>query len=67
MWLRYVENLIGEEEVVHIYEPKGGKSLNDDEVKRSEKDLRNCQVGSEELSSFQVANEKRSLVDLKEF
>jgi hypothetical protein len=52
-WLRYVESLRGEEEVVHICEPEAGKSLSDDEEKRSEKDLRNCQVGSEELSSCQ--------------
>jgi hypothetical protein len=67
MWLRYVENLRGEEEVVHIYVPEHGKTLSDDEGKRSENDLRNFQVGSEELSSCQVGNEKRSLVDLKYF
>jgi hypothetical protein len=55
MWLRYVEILRGEEEMVHICEPEAGKSLSDDEQKRSEKGLRNCQVRSEELSGFQRA------------
>jgi hypothetical protein len=47
-WMRYVESLRDEEEVVHIYEPEAGKSLSDDEEKRSEKGLRSYQVGSEE-------------------
>jgi hypothetical protein len=66
MWLRYVESLRGEEEMVHICEPETGKSLSDDEEKRSEKGLRNCQVSSEELSGFLEGNEKRSMVDLKD-
>jgi hypothetical protein len=56
MWLRYVESLRGEEEMVHICEPETGKSLSDDEQKRSEKGLRNCQVSSEELSGCLVGN-----------
>jgi hypothetical protein len=64
MWLRYVESLRGEEEVVHICEPEAGKSLSDGEEKRSEKGLRNCQVGSEEISDCQVGNEMGSLEDL---
>jgi hypothetical protein len=62
--LRHVESLRSEEEVVHICEPEAGRNLSDDEEKRSLDDLRNCQVGSEELSSFQVGNEMGSLEDL---
>jgi hypothetical protein len=51
IWLRYVESLRGEEEMVHIYELETGRHLSDDEEKRSKKDLRNCQVSNEELSS----------------
>jgi len=40
-WLRYVEILKGEEEVVHICELETGKILKDDEEKRLEKGLRN--------------------------
>jgi len=50
VWLRYVESLRGEEEMVHIYELEARKSLNDDKEKRSSKDLINCHVGSEEIS-----------------
>jgi hypothetical protein len=63
-WLRHVESLRSEEEVVHICEPEAGKSLSDGEEERSSRDLRNCQVGGEELSSFQVGNEMGSLEDL---
>jgi hypothetical protein len=38
VWLKYVESLRGEEEMVHICEPETGKSLSDGEEKRSEKD-----------------------------
>jgi hypothetical protein len=64
MWLRYVKSLRGEEEMVHICEPEAGRNLSDDEEKRSEKGLRNCQVSSEESSDFQVGNEMGSLEDL---
>jgi hypothetical protein len=64
VWLRYVETLRGEEEMVHICEPETGKSLNDDEKKRSEKGLINCQVSIEELSGFLEGNEMRSLDDI---
>jgi hypothetical protein len=66
MWLRYVESLRDIEEVVHICEPEAGRNLSDDEGKRSLDDLRNCQVGSEGLSIFQVGNEERSVVDPKD-
>jgi hypothetical protein len=57
VWLRYVENLRDTKEMVHICELEAGKSLSDDEDKRSDKGLRNCQVGSKESSYFQVGNE----------
>jgi hypothetical protein len=47
--------------MVHICEPEVGKSLSDDEEKRSDKGLRKCQVGSKESSYFQVGNEMGSL------
>jgi hypothetical protein len=62
--MRYVESLRDEEEVVHICEPEAGRSLSDDEEKRSEKGLRNFQVSSEESSDCQVGNEMGSLEDL---
>jgi hypothetical protein len=41
-WLREVENLSDiEEKVIHICEPKIGRNLNDDEKKRSVRDLIN--------------------------
>jgi hypothetical protein len=52
-WLRYVEDLRVEEEVVHVCEPEAGRNLSDDEEKRSLEDLRDCQAGSEEFSIFQ--------------
>ena len=42
MWLRYVESLRGEEEMVHIHESETGRHLSDDEEKRSKKGLKNC-------------------------
>jgi hypothetical protein len=39
VWLRYVESLRGEEEMVHIYEPEARKSLSDNEEKRSSRYL----------------------------
>ena len=65
--MRHVESLISEEEVVHISEPEAGKSLNDGEEERSSRDLRNCLMGGEELSSCQVGNEMGSLEDLIDF
>jgi hypothetical protein len=59
-WLRYVEDLRVEEEVVHVCEPEAGRNLSDDEEKRSLEDLKDCQVSSEEFSIFQVGNKKRS-------
>jgi hypothetical protein len=64
VWLRYVESLKGEEDMVHICEPETGKSLSDDEEKRSSRDLINYQVSSEESSDCQVGNEMGSLEDL---
>jgi hypothetical protein len=66
-WLRYVESLKSEEEVVHICEPEAGRNLSDDQEKRSLDDLRDCQVGSEESLYFQVGNEMGSLEDLIDF
>jgi hypothetical protein len=62
--MRYVEGFRDIEEVVHICEPEARRNLSDDEEKRSLDDLRNCQVGSEELPIFQVGNDMRSLEDL---
>jgi hypothetical protein len=50
--------------MVHICEPEVGRNLGDDEEKGSWKDLRNCQVSSEESSYCQVGNEMGSLDDL---
>jgi hypothetical protein len=50
VWLRYVEILMDIEEMVHIFDLEDGKSLSDDEEKRSNKGLRNCQVGNKESS-----------------
>jgi hypothetical protein len=52
--------------VVHICEPETGKSLSDDEDKRSMDDLKDFQEGRSGLSSCQVGNGKRSMVDLKD-
>jgi hypothetical protein len=38
---------------------KTGRNLSDEEEKRSDEDLVNCQVGINGLSSFQVGNGKR--------
>jgi hypothetical protein len=52
-WLRHAEVLNElEEEVVHVCEPEAGRNLSDVEEERSLEDLRDCQVSSEELSSF---------------
>jgi hypothetical protein len=67
VWLWYVESLRGEEDMVHIYEPETGKSLSDDEERRSEKGLKKFQVSSEEISGCLDDNEMRSLEDLKDF
>jgi hypothetical protein len=66
VWLKYVESIIGEHEMVHICEPETRKSLSDGEEKRSEKGLRNCPVSSEGLSGCLEGNENRSMVDLKD-
>jgi hypothetical protein len=45
-WLRHAENLSDtEEELIHICEPETGRNLSDEEEKRSDEDLINCQVG----------------------
>jgi hypothetical protein len=63
-WLRHVENLSDtEEEMVYICEPEVGRTLSDEE-ERSSKDLINCQVGRDGLSSCQVGNGERSVEDL---
>jgi hypothetical protein len=51
-WLRYVESLKDEEEMVHICEPEAGRNLSDDEEERSSSDLIDCQVGRDEFSQF---------------
>jgi hypothetical protein len=59
-WLRHTENLSDtEEELIHICEPETGRNLSDEEEKRSDEDLINCQVGRNGLSSCQVGNGKR--------
>jgi hypothetical protein len=50
--------------LVHICEPETGKGLSDEEEKRSEKGLKNCQVSSEELLGYLEGNEMGSLEDL---
>jgi hypothetical protein len=60
-WLSELENLNDiEEECIHICEPKIGRHLSDEEEVRLDKDLINCQVGINGLSSFQVGNRERS-------
>jgi hypothetical protein len=49
--------------VVHICEPETGKSLSDDEDKRSVDDLKDCQKGNNELSNCQVGNDMRLAED----
>jgi hypothetical protein len=52
VWLRHAENLSDtEEELIHICEPETGRNLSDEEEKRSDEDLVNCQVGRNGLSS----------------
>jgi hypothetical protein len=63
-WLRHAKNLSDtEEEVVHICEPETGKSLSDNEDKRSVDDLKDCQKGNSELSDCQVGNDMRLAED----
>jgi hypothetical protein len=64
-WLRYVESLRDEEEMVHACEPETGRNLRDveDEL-RSLDDLKDCQEGRDESSNCQVGNEMQSLEDL---
>jgi hypothetical protein len=51
-WLRHTENLSDtEEELIHICEPETRRNLSDEEEKRSDEDLINCQVEMD----FQVA------------
>jgi hypothetical protein len=57
-WLRYVESLRDEEEMVHMCEPGAGRNLSDDEEERSSSDLTDCQVGSRKFPFFQVGREK---------
>ena len=64
--MREVKNLSDtKERVVYICEPEVGENLNDEE-RRSSRDLVDCQEGSNEISSCQIGNEKRS-VDLIDF
>jgi hypothetical protein len=58
-WLRYVKILRGEDEVVHICEPKAGRNLSDDKEKRSLKDLRNCPGGQGRARESRWARESR--------
>jgi hypothetical protein len=68
IWLRYVESLRDEQEMVHICDPKSRRDLSDDEEKMRSVDLMNCQVSNEEESSyFHVGNEMGSLEDLIDF
>jgi hypothetical protein len=61
-WLRHAENLSDiEEEVVYVYELEIGRHLSDEEEVRSNKDLINCQMGINGLSSCQVGNRKISM------
>jgi hypothetical protein len=53
-WLRYVESLRDEEDMVHVCEPEVGRNLSDDEEEISLEDLMNCQVGRVEIPYFQV-------------
>jgi hypothetical protein len=63
-WLRYVESLKYEEEVVHICEPEDGRNLSDEEEVRSDEDLINFQGSRDGFSYCQVGNEMRLLEDL---
>ena len=47
-WLRYVKILRDEEEVIHICEPKIGRNLDDEEKKRSVRELVSCHEGRSE-------------------
>jgi hypothetical protein len=62
-WLRYVESLRDEEEMVHICEPETGKNLSDEE-ERSVSGLMGCQEGIDEFLNCQVGNGMRSLEDI---
>jgi hypothetical protein len=61
-WLRYVESLRDEEEMVDICEPKTGKNLSDEE-ERSVSGLMDSQEGRDEFLNYQVGNGMRSLED----
>jgi hypothetical protein len=39
------------EELIHIYELDTGRNLNEEEERRSDEDLINCQVGGNGISS----------------
>jgi hypothetical protein len=56
-WMRYVESLKDEEEMVHMCEPETGRNLSDDEEERSSRDLIDCQVGNKKFPIFQVGRE----------
>jgi hypothetical protein len=58
-WLMHIENIIDEEELTHICEPQTRRNLSDEEEKRSDEDIINCQVGGNGLSSCEVSNGKR--------
>ena len=45
-WLRHVECLRDEEEIVHVCELDTGRNLSDDEEERSSNDFIDCQVGN---------------------
>jgi hypothetical protein len=66
-WLRYVEDLGDEEEMVHVCEPETGKNLSDDEEKRLLEDHVNYQEGRNESLDFHMGNEMVSLDDLRGF
>jgi hypothetical protein len=65
-WLRYAENLSDtEHEMVYIFEPKVGRTLNDEEG-RSVKDPIDYQEDNNGNSYCEVGNEMRS-IDLIDF
>jgi hypothetical protein len=67
-WLRYVESLRYEEDMVHVCELETGRNLSDieDEL-RSLEDLKDCQEGRTKNLGCQKANEMRSLEDLIDY
>jgi hypothetical protein len=64
-WLRYVESLRDEDEMVHACELETGRNISDveDEL-RSLDDLKDCQEGRDGSSNCQVGHEMISLEDL---